>query len=158
MFITFEVPGVARGQGRPRATIRGGHASVYETAEDKSYKGLIQLYAMKAMEKKEITFPIQPDEKGITVGIFVIKSPPKSFSKKKTKLALDREISPLTKPDLDNVAKIYLDALNGVVWKDDSSVTKLIVTKVFGSSDKVRVLIVPEDAKEKEKRNHDEEK
>ena len=81
--LVFRVPGEAKGQGRPRTTIRGGHATVYERAEDKSYKGLIQMYAMKEMEKKGFHSPITPDEEGFTVSISVVKAPPKSFSKKK---------------------------------------------------------------------------
>ena len=139
--LVFSVPGEARGQSRPRATIRGGHASVYERAEDKSYKGLIQMYAMQEMKEKDITPPIKPDGLGITVSICVVKVPPKSFSKKKRKLAYEGAICPLTKPDLDNIAKIYLDALNGVVWHDDSQVQTLTISKVYGDNPHVLVMI-----------------
>ena len=33
------------------------------------------------------------------------------------------------KPDVDNVAKLVLDALNGVAWVDDTQVTTLTVQK-----------------------------
>lgn len=35
----------------------------------------------------------------------------------------------LGKPDADNVAKLVLDALNGLAWADDAQVTGLHVTK-----------------------------
>lgn len=139
--LVFSVPGEAKGQGRPRTTIRGGHATVYERAEDKSYKGLIQMYAMKEMEKKGLHSPITPDEQGFTVRICVVRTPPKSFSKKKRKLADEGSICPLTKPDLDNIAKIYLDAMNQVVWRDDSEVQTLEVSKVFGDVPHVLVMM-----------------
>lgn len=36
--------------------------------------------------------------------------------------------------DIDNLAKLPMDALNGIVWKDDSQIVQLVVTKqVVGS-------------------------
>lgn len=149
MILSFTVPGAVRGQGRPRAAVRGKHATVYESADDRSYKGLIQFRALKRAEELGVELPLEPGTLGFCVSIIVVKAIPKSYPAKRREKALAGYIAPQTKPDLDNVAKIYLDALNGVVWKDDSSVTKLIVTKVFGSSDKVRVLIAPEEAEKK---------
>lgn len=34
-----------------------------------------------------------------------------------------------TKPDVDNVAKLVMDALTGVAWRDDKQVTRLCVEK-----------------------------
>ena len=81
--IMFRVPGAIRGQGRPRATLRAGHATVYESAEDRSYKGLIQHYAMEAMEKKGYSSPVEPDPSGFSVGVTVYKKFPVSFSRKR---------------------------------------------------------------------------
>lgn len=36
-----------------------------------------------------------------------------------------------TKPDLDNLAKAVLDALNGIVWVDDARICSLILTKSY---------------------------
>lgn len=33
------------------------------------------------------------------------------------------------KPDVDNIAKLVLDALNGTAWDDDTQVTELVVGK-----------------------------
>ena len=150
--IVFDVPGEAKGQGRPRATIRGGHASVYERAEDKSYKGLIQFYAMKAVEKLSerngyrLSLPLEGDGQGFEVTILVHKTVPKSFSKKKREEALSGvlskgTLSPRTKPDLDNIGKIVLDALNGVIWKDDSAVVSLLIRKLYSEKDFMNVCI-----------------
>lgn len=38
--------------------------------------------------------------------------------------------SDLSVPDLDNVAKLVCDALNGVAWKDDRQIIHLDVTKM----------------------------
>ena len=56
---------------------------------------------------------------------------PKSWTKAKKLQAEQREIYP-GKPDIDNVAKIVLDALNGVVFEDDAQVHALRVFKAYG--------------------------
>lgn len=142
--IEFIVPGEVRGQARPRATMRAGHATVYERAEDKSYKGLIQFYALKAADEAGITdeLPFSPEDMGFTVEIWIDKGVPKSYSKKKTERALSYSILPQSKPDLDNVAKIVLDALNGVLWKDDSAVTDLRLHKRFAEVDSLFVRVM----------------
>lgn len=38
-----------------------------------------------------------------------------------------------TRPDVDNIAKFYLDALNGVLFVDDAQVVKLVASKRYGS-------------------------
>ena len=139
--ITFMVHGEARGQGRPRAAIRGRHATVYEKAEDKSYKGLIQFSALKALREQGLTFPIVPDGRGISVWLFIYKLPPKSFSKKKQKACLNGDMLPRSKPDADNVAKIFLDAMNKVIYRDDSDVTELIVRKSYSQHEGVQVIV-----------------
>lgn len=39
----------------------------------------------------------------------------------------------IAKPDSDNLAKGVCDALNGLVWKDDSQVVELHIVKMFAS-------------------------
>ena len=48
------------------------------------------------------------------------------------------------KLDVDNVAKVCLDALTGAVWADDSQVVRLEVTKANGPRGAVTLLIRPE--------------
>lgn len=45
--------------------------------------------------------------------------------------------------DLDNVAKACLDALTGVVWKDDSQVVRLSVVRVDATHEAITVLVAP---------------
>jgi len=42
-------------------------------------------------------------------------------------------------PDVDNLIKFYLDAANGTIWKDDSSVYQVSASKFY--SDKPRVIM-----------------
>ena len=50
-------------------------------------------------------------------------------------------ISPTKKPDIDNIVKIVLDALNKYVFEDDNQITKLDVEKVYAEEEKVYVAI-----------------
>ena len=39
---------------------------------------------------------------------------------------LEHRIRPTVKPDLDNVAKLIYDALNGVAWYDDNAYCRYV--------------------------------
>jgi len=57
---------------------------------------------------------------------------PASWSKRKQQLAIDGVLRPTGRPDLDNYAKI-LDALNLIVWVDDSQIVDLHVCKRYST-------------------------
>ena len=54
---------------------------------------------------------------------------------------LDDEISPLKKPDIDNIAKVVLDAINNYVIKDDIQVSKMSVEKKYSENEKLIIKI-----------------
>ena len=56
---------------------------------------------------------------------------PKSYSKKRVQAIRDGLEQPLKKPDIDNIAKIILDSLNGIAFKDDVQVIELSVLKKY---------------------------
>ena len=110
--ITFSVP-IVKGKARPRVT-RSGHAytpSGTREAEDAiRHEWCRVAYGAQAM-------PHVP----VTVEIVTERRLPKSKAK-------GVESEPDTvRPDADNVAKLVLDALNGIAWADDSQVTHLEV-------------------------------
>jgi len=43
----------------------------------------------------------------------------------------DAPSSPTGRPDLDNLIKFVLDALNGLAWPDDSAVVSISATKIY---------------------------
>ena len=47
----------------------------------------------------------------------------------------------MCKPDVDNIAKAVLDALNGVIWVDDKQVVELTVKKYYGTSNEIQIEI-----------------
>ena len=71
------------------------------------------------------------DETYVVANILAFFEPPKSISKKKRADMLERKIWPAKKPDSDNIAKVVLDALNGIAYHDDTQVISLTVTKAY---------------------------
>lgn len=45
------------------------------------------------------------------------------------------------RPDLDNLIKFVLDALNGVFWKDDTIVTQIIAEKDYAPNPRTEIII-----------------
>lgn len=80
----------------------------------------------------------QPSTKPFKAKIVAVFKPNDSLSKKKKEELLYKIDYP-KKPDADNIAKIVLDSLNGLAYKDDSQVTELLVLKDYGKEDKVIV-------------------
>lgn len=69
-------------------------------------------------------------EGNIKVSIIACFAVPKSMSKKDRAKVPTMEIRPL-KMDADNIAKIILDGLNGVAYKDDRQVAEIEVKKYY---------------------------
>jgi len=56
----------------------------------------------------------------------------------KETIAVQGAIAPTTKPAADNIAKMK-DALNGVVWRDDSLIVSLLVVKRYSLTPSLRI-------------------
>ena len=133
--ISFFSPGEVVALGRPRVTFRGGRAQAYTPKKSSDYKRFVADYCRILHGKhKHITG-------AIIVRICVCIEPPKSWSKTKRAKALSGEISPISRPDLDNYVKGLLDALNGIFWHDDSQVTRLDAEKRYGTEPGAYVVI-----------------
>jgi len=59
----------------------------------------------------------------ISLSVNVFRSLPKSRPKR-----IENEHD-VYKPDADNIAKIIMDALNGIAWRDDSQINNLSISK-----------------------------
>lgn len=133
MIYEFEVPGKVRGKARPKVNTYTLRA--YTPQETKDYEELIQQYFV-------IKYPKYiPIETRVSVKITACFSIPKNTSKKNTSLMLENIISPTKKPDIDNIVKIILDALNKMAFKDDNQITKLEVEKIYSTVDKIIIKI-----------------
>ena len=47
-----------------------------------------------------------------------------------------------TKPDIDNLTKAILDALNGIAWNDDAQVSEIKAKKIWSKQDQIEVKIM----------------
>lgn len=128
--IKFVVLGKPVAKARPRMTRQG---FAYTPQKTINYENLVR-YTFQS------EFPSHEPFLGlIEANITCIFDIPKSYSKKKTKELLETHNNYNHKPDLDNIAKIILDSLNGIAYKDDSQVTILHINKEYGNQSKVIV-------------------
>ena len=133
--VTYIVYGEPVGKGRPRFARRGNFVSTYSPQKTKSYEDEIRMMAKAAMGSNELL------DTPVTVAIYIRVGIPASFSKQKRKDALAGIIKPTKKPDLDNVAKCFLDSMNEIVYLDDKQVVNLHVTKVYAETPAVEVMV-----------------
>lgn len=133
--VYFVVYGNPVGKGRPRATSQGGFVRMYTDAKTLGFESAVADEARIAMrEWQAFDTPMQ-------LQLSAYYPIPKSWSKKKRQMAMDGEIHPQVKPDLDNVMKAVLDAMNGVVYVDDSQVINMVATKRYSSDPRVEVYL-----------------
>ena len=69
---------------------------------------------------------------------------PKATTKAKMKAILNSELFHVKRPDIDNLAKAVLDALNDTVIKDDSQIYSLLADKVYSQSPGIYIELVTE--------------
>lgn len=130
----FEVPGEVVGKGRPRFTTRGGYVKTYSPKKTIDYERSIK----RAYTKKYKNFV---SDKAIRISVYIYIKPAESISKKKKTCFLNNEYLPTKKPDVDNIIKCVLDALNKVAYHDDTQVVEQAVKKRFGEKEKILVFI-----------------
>ena len=136
MSIVFDVPLEPRGKGRPRFSRHGKFTKVYTDQQTLDYETAIQFYAGKAMGSQK------PLETPVSVYLYIRVSIPQSYSKNRKTACLDGSERPAKKPDIDNVAKAFLDAMNGTVYLDDTQVVELNIKKVYSAVAGVDVAIM----------------
>ncbi|MDR0703194.1 MAG: RusA family crossover junction endodeoxyribonuclease [Azoarcus sp.] len=134
--VTFTVPGEPQGKGRPRATIRAGHAATYTPEKTRTYEGVIAVAAQNAMAGR----PLFAGACAVDMDILCLV--PASWSQKKRAQALTGILYPTKKPDVDNVEKAVFDAMNGVVWRDDVQVVDVVKRKRYAETPGVRVAVI----------------
>ena len=134
--VVFEVKGEIVGKGRPRFTTQGGFAKAYTPKRTKDYEELVlDSFRLTGAEKSL---------KAIRLKLYVYKKIAKSTSKKLTKQLVDQEYLCTTKPDIDNIVKVVLDALNGVAYGDDIQVCEMAVIKKFTDKEERLVVVLEE--------------
>jgi len=137
--VTISLQGQPQGKGRARAFVRGGHVGHYTPEKTRTYEGMIRTAAMEAIGNRP---PIDQPIQFVMRAVFPV---PASWSERKRRQAITGEIKPGKKPDLDNIAKAWNDALNGVVYRDDSLICRMTLDKRYGLQPLVVVTVQPID-------------
>ena len=138
--LLLEIPGAPVGQGRPRFTNINGHPKAYDPENSRNYKAYVRMLATQAMKDSDFTMI----EGACSIKIVAYFEVPKSKSKKFKLAALNNKEWPTKKPDVDNIAKAIQDALNGLVYKDDSNIVYMSVSKYYSTNPKVLVIVCEE--------------
>jgi Holliday junction resolvase RusA-like endonuclease len=109
---------------------------VYTDKQTLTYEALIATFAKQAMGGTE------PLKTPVSVFLYVRLPIPQSYPKKRKEACLNGSEMPCKKPDIDNIAKTYLDAMNGVIFVDDTQVIDLHVKKVYATEAGVDVMVM----------------
>lgn len=134
--IQFTVYGEPIAQARPKATTINGHVRMYDPKKSSDFKDYVKLVASENAPESLLDGPLD-------MRVQIYRPIPKSLSKRKSEQAEQGLIRPTTKPDVDNYIKAVKDALKNVIWKDDSQVVDLTVSKWYSERPRVEVLIIP---------------
>jgi len=129
--LSFVVIGTPVGKARARIVYGKG---AYTPEKTRAAEEEIGWLAKEAWAGK----PLQDGPVSLTVYFFF--PIPRSWPREKRVLALNCELLPTVKPDLDNCTKLVSDALTGIVWKNDSQAIFIRVAKFY--SDRPRTEIV----------------
>lgn len=135
--VSITVFGAPVPKGRPRLSTINGHARAFTPAKTRRYEDLIRLEAGRVMEgRAQLQGPTR-------VLIRAYLPMPQALAKHKTRgpSAEAGAIRPVTKPDVDNLAKV-IDALNGIVWPDDNQVVELTVEKFYSARPRLELTAI----------------
>jgi len=139
--IVIDFAGAPVAKGRPKfARVGRGEGAfnvAYTPDKTKKYEAALRYAAQEAMAgRPPLSCPL-----AIEISAFV--QIPQSWSGKKKREALDGRLAPTKRPDIDNYIKIVADALNTVVFVDDSQIVELIAHKSYSDRPGMWIAVDP---------------
>ena len=127
--------GKPKSKQRPRFVRRGRFSKAITPKETLEYETYVkEVFVRECQPERLLEGPLHAN-----ITAHYLK--PKSTSKKKRQQMLDGLIRPTKKPDLDNICKIILDALNQIAYADDSQVVEIVLTKYYSEQPRVELEI-----------------
>lgn len=129
--ITLTIPGEPRGKQRAKWSPVG----TYSPKETVNYETYIkQLFAIK--------YPsFIPIESALTAELWAGLIIPKSASKKKIGMMKLGIIKPTRRPDVDNILKLTLDALEKLAYKNDSQICRVVIDKDYSERPRLEITL-----------------
>ena len=139
----FAVPGKIVGKGRPRFRTftffnkikrkSETRVQVYTPQNTVDYENKIaSCYRQKTSYKSD---------KALRVKIFAYREIPKSTTKKLKNWLLEKVYLCTVKPDIDNIIKVVLDALNDVAYYDDIQVCQLVIMREYAENESLKICV-----------------
>lgn len=123
--ITFTVFGNPVPKARARTVrLKNGMTTTFTPKKTENWEDMIRLQILEHKPDKLI------DQAIAIKAIFVLQRP-KSIPKKRH--------YPETKPDLDNLLKSLTDAMEGIIYTNDSRIVQKDVAKIYGDPPRVEV-------------------
>jgi Holliday junction resolvase RusA-like endonuclease len=133
--LVFVIPGTPIAKGRPRFSTAGRFPRAFTPAKTSNYEAWVKMCAVEAMAGQPlIAGPVK-------LSLNMYFEVPSSWPKWKREAAVTDALRPTGRPDTGNVLKAIEDALNGIVWKDDSQVVEVDCCKAYDAEPHVRVRV-----------------
>jgi Holliday junction resolvase RusA-like endonuclease len=93
-----------------------------------------------AIKARQAIGATEPLKGALTVFLYLRYTIPPSYSKKRKEACLNGVEYP-KKIDIDNVYKSITDAMNGIVYLDDSQIVEAHITKVYNEQAGVNIMV-----------------
>lgn len=132
--VSFFVPGPVVGKMRARHARRGARVVTYSPQKQVGYERHVRECASAVYDGPPLDQPLK-------VNILIYVNAPVRWPYTKKIEAFRANIIPTGKPDLDNCVKSIFDALNGLVWRDDSVICHLQASKAYGQKPGAHVTV-----------------
>ena len=130
--VSFVVPGTPTAKGRAQPDRSGNMRTPEKTIRAERQ---VETIAERAMNGLEPLFgPIR-------ISLSFIFDVPSGWNKQQRSDALSGLMPHISKPDIDNIEKMVLDGMNGVVYYDDSQVSEVFKRKRYGSGNRIEVIV-----------------
>lgn len=136
MELQYTVIGIAKPQARPKVfhrTLKNGKNFVSTYSPKTDWFGLVYTESLKQKNllKNKLSGALR-------LNLLFCMPIPKSISKKKK----EKLFYVSKRPDIDNLAKAVMDAINQVgLWEDDSQIARLEVSKIYSEEPRCLILI-----------------
>jgi len=125
--IELTIDGKPRGKQRPR----GGQGNFYTPDQTAAEEAYIRTLGSKAMRG------LPPMTGPVRLTLEAVFEMPASWPPRVREM---RQLPHVSKPDLDNIEKLVLDALNEVVFLDDGQVCEVNKRKRYGEGERIHVV------------------
>jgi Holliday junction resolvase RusA-like endonuclease len=133
--IEFIVVGNPVSKGRPRFSKFG----TYTPDKTRNYERAVAYSAREAMNG------MKPIDAVVSMDLMIYMPIPASFSKIKHTKAINGELRPICKSDIDNCFKAVADACNKIVYVDDNRICDLSAHRFYSTVPRVEVRVNWED-------------